>query len=284
MLFFLLACEPAPPEDTAPVGSTETDVSGDSGHDTDTDTGSALRTWWEDVDNDGFGNPARPIEAAAQPAGTVDNDLDCNDLDATIRPDASEVCNRTDDDCDSLVDDDDDSLDPASRSTWYEDHHGDGHIGLDYPVEACRPPAGGGPETSADDCDDENAAVNPDAEEVCDNGLDDDCDGSAGGCGIGAGTWAEADTLYLGAEDGVRAGFAIALADVGADGGTDGIYGMPFADAVYTNGGEVVVFTTPAPSPVARRPPSPTARVPAAPAMAASPRWATPTTTSTPTS
>lgn len=247
MLLLFLACEPEPKEDTAPVGSTETDTAPDSGGDTgsDTDTGTALRTWWEDVDNDGFGNPARPVEAASQPEGTADNDLDCNDLDANIRPDATEVCNRTDDDCDSLVDDDDDSLDPASRSTWYEDHDGDGHIGLDYRVEACRPPAGGGPEAAADDCDDDNDAVNPDAEEVCDNGLDDDCDGGAGGCRIGAGTWADADALYLGAEDGVWAGFAIALADVNADGGTDLLYGMPYADAVYTNGGEVVGFTTP---------------------------------------
>lgn len=34
-----------------------------------------------------------------------------------------------------------------------------------------------------DDCDDGNPAVNPDAEEVCGNGVDDDCNGNAGRCG-----------------------------------------------------------------------------------------------------
>ena len=33
------------------------------------------------------------------------------------------------------------------------------------------------------DCDDSDPAVNPSAEEICDNGLDDDCDGGAGACG-----------------------------------------------------------------------------------------------------
>ncbi|MBC04287.1 MAG: hypothetical protein CMJ34_13455 [Phycisphaerae bacterium] len=47
------------------------------------------------------------------------------------------------------------------------DADGDGH---ELPL------CGGG------DCDDSNEAVNPGMEEICGNGLDDDCDGTAGGC------------------------------------------------------------------------------------------------------
>ncbi len=38
------------------------------------------------------------------------------------------------------------------------------------------------PLCGGDDCDDTNDAVNPGMEEICGNGLDDDCDGTAGGC------------------------------------------------------------------------------------------------------
>jgi hypothetical protein len=68
-------------------------------------------------------------------------------------------------------DDTDDSV--AGVSTFYVDADGDG-FGSDASIEACTAPTGF--VDNADDCDDLNAAVNPDALEVC-GGLDDDCDG-----------------------------------------------------------------------------------------------------------
>ena len=40
-----------------------------------------------------------------QPSGYSSNDLDCNDNNADINPDARETCNTIDDDCNGLIDD-----------------------------------------------------------------------------------------------------------------------------------------------------------------------------------
>ena len=81
-----------------------------------------------DEDGDGFAPPE-----------------DCNDDDPDINPDAPELCNGVDDDCNDLIDDS-------------EDADGDG-------FDACT------------DCDDDEAEVHEGATETC-NGMDDNCDGS----------------------------------------------------------------------------------------------------------
>ena len=57
-------------------------------------------TFFADVDGDGFGDPASTQQACSQPVGYVQNDNDCNDLDANQYPYAEEYCNQQDDDCD----------------------------------------------------------------------------------------------------------------------------------------------------------------------------------------
>lgn len=81
---------------------------------------------------------------------------DCNDMNGEVNPDAIEVCNGLDDNCDGM-------LDPT-----IEDADGDGWAGCaDLPA-------------SSRDCDDDAAMTFPGAPELCD-GLDNDCDGSAVG-------------------------------------------------------------------------------------------------------
>ena len=79
--------------------------------------------------------------------------LDCDDSDPDIHPGATEICNQVDDDCDGYTDEDD-----VCVTCIDTDNDGYG--------ENCEP----GP-----DCDDNNAAVNPGATEIC-NQVDDDCD------------------------------------------------------------------------------------------------------------
>jgi hypothetical protein len=61
--------------------------------------------FYEDTDNDGYGDINSTIVASAAPNGYVRNNTDCNDNDAAINPGAIEVlANGIDDDCDGQVD------------------------------------------------------------------------------------------------------------------------------------------------------------------------------------
>ncbi|TVR04203.1 MAG: hypothetical protein EA398_02855 [Deltaproteobacteria bacterium] len=64
--------------------------------------------WWPDADGDGFGDrDAAPVFACAPdevPENHVNNNLDCDDADAAANPDAEEVCNGRDMNCDGVVD------------------------------------------------------------------------------------------------------------------------------------------------------------------------------------
>ncbi|MDP2310583.1 MAG: putative metal-binding motif-containing protein, partial [Pseudomonadota bacterium] len=97
-------------------------------------------------------------------------DVDCDDAHATVNPDATEVCDGLDNDCDTTVDED-----VGDATTWYADADGDGHGDAGAATVACEAPADA--VTEADDCDDADATAFPGAAEVC-NGTDDDCDGS----------------------------------------------------------------------------------------------------------
>src|SRR5581483_7658892 len=86
------------------------------------------------LDNDGDGYPG---------TGQCDDveNVDCNDADPDVHPEAAEVCNGLDDNCDGNIDE------GLAVVTWYPDKDGD-----------------------------DNAAVKPGAAELC-NGIDDNCDG-----------------------------------------------------------------------------------------------------------
>ena len=64
--------------------------------------------FYNDLDADGFGGPGYAEIACSGREGMVDNIDDCNDSDFRINPLASEICDDIDNDCDRLIDDEDD--------------------------------------------------------------------------------------------------------------------------------------------------------------------------------
>ena len=72
------------------------------------DDGLPLFTYYADDDGDGFGNDLMPLDACnlVPPEGFVDNNLDCDDTNEDINPDAIEVNgDGEDNNCDGYIDD-----------------------------------------------------------------------------------------------------------------------------------------------------------------------------------
>ena len=128
-----------------------------------------MPVWYADMDGDGYGDPEKSLLDCEQPAGYVGNDQDCDDSRGDVNPDASELCDGVDNDCDGTVDED------TEQVAWYTDKDGDGYgDALGTAVMSCS--AITGHVSNNQDCDDNNAAIHPGASEICD-GLDNDCDG-----------------------------------------------------------------------------------------------------------
>ena len=111
-------------------------------------------------------------------AATPDDDLDgdgygtandCDDEDAAINPGAAETCDGVDNNCNSQIDEN-------VKTTYYRDADGDGYGDSNTITEDCTQPSGY--VTDNTDCDDNNAAVHPGAQEVAYDGIDQDCNGS----------------------------------------------------------------------------------------------------------
>jgi len=125
-----------------------------------------------DDDGDGHGDEAACSTACDVPSGHVDNATDCDDTDAAIHPDADELCDTIDNDCDDEIDEDD-AIDAV---TWYADDDGDGYRDETTSSFACAAPSGTISDAAEVDCDDTDSAIHPDADEFCDD-TDNDCDG-----------------------------------------------------------------------------------------------------------
>ena len=122
------------------------------------------RSFWADDDGDGFGG-SEPTEACDPPdLHWVENGDDCDDHDVAVHPDAAELCNGRDDDCDGEIE--------ADVPTWYADADGDGFGDPSSPASQCEAPDGF--VSDASDCDDADGAIHPGVAEVC-NASDDDC-------------------------------------------------------------------------------------------------------------
>jgi hypothetical protein len=138
---------------------------------------------------------------------------DCDDSDPLVNPGATEICdNGIDDDCDGAADGQDtdcyECFDPADCDDANPCTDDDCVGGVCYNTNNTDPCDDGDPCTMNDtcsggscsglpldadadtyvdeacggtDCDDSDPLVNPGATEICDNGIDDDCDGAVDG-------------------------------------------------------------------------------------------------------
>ena len=130
--------------------NTGTGEPADTGSEPDTDTAEPTESAY-DADLDGF--------------STI---LDCDDADASVNPDAEEICDGIDNDCDSEIDEN------LATATFYVDADGDGY-GAGEAVELCSIPESGYSQVDGD-CNDADSAFYPGAEDVPGDGLDTDCD------------------------------------------------------------------------------------------------------------
>ncbi|MFT5679444.1 MAG: hypothetical protein ACI8RZ_000348 [Myxococcota bacterium] len=185
----------------------------DSATDEPQETETQAKTWYLDSDTDGYGDPATTAEAATAPDGHVVDGTDCDDSNAAIHPGVTEVCDHLDNNCDGVIDED------LPLFDWYPDSDGDGWGDDDGVVSDCV--ALSGHIETGGDCDDIDSLTSPDAAEVCDDGIDNNCDGWDSRCRLeGTISLADAEARYLGMGAGDVAGNALAC---GGDTNGDGI-------------------------------------------------------------
>lgn len=113
--------------------------------------------------------PADESDADADGFSTCEGD--CDDADADNFPGNAEVCDEADNDCDTIADN------GLPTEDYWPDGDGDGWGDANASgVARCMQPADHA--ERGGDCDDGNAAINPGATDVAENGIDEDCDGA----------------------------------------------------------------------------------------------------------
>jgi len=142
------------------------------------DDATGQSTWYIDADGDGFGSAIAATLLCAPSGSYIADSTDCDDADVDIDPD----------------------------TVWYLDSDGDGYPAIADSLIQCLNPSAGADTyfpshlVAGYDCDDSPASgtsINPGAAEICDDLVDNDCDGftdgddsdcqSSGGGGGGGG-------------------------------------------------------------------------------------------------
>ena len=178
--------------------------------------------WYTDGDSDGYGGSDSGAPACSQPSGSIADGSDCNDGDSAINPAASETCDGVDSNCSG------DENDASDATTFYADLDYDFYGDPNNTFAACERPSGF--RTNADDCNDGDDAINPGAEDICNDRIDQDCDGEDyGTCDA---TLADVDGQIYGATAGEHLGGKIvSVGDIDGDEAAD--FAVSSSDGVY---------------------------------------------------
>ncbi|MDO6516099.1 putative metal-binding motif-containing protein [Zobellia uliginosa] len=143
------------------------------------------QTWYQDADNDGFGNASNSQLACTQPTGYVADNTDFDDNNATAYPGANELCNGIDDNGNGTIDENltvcgegkiCENGACVTATTYYKDKDGDLFgdpndsiiAGTTIPENYV---------TNNTDCDDTDASTYPGAEENLLDLVDNNCNG-----------------------------------------------------------------------------------------------------------
>jgi hypothetical protein len=184
--------------------------------------------WYYDSDRDGYGNASVTRIDCIAPSRYSSRAGDCNDFNRAIKPNAKELCNGIDDNCNGNIDegcecthgssricgnsdigeckkgtqtcvsgkwgscngekepvqelcdnkdnDCDGQIDEETGTLYYIDSDADKFGNIQFSKRSCSIISGY--VSNTDDCNDNNRAINPNANEICDGNVDENCDGN----------------------------------------------------------------------------------------------------------